>query len=280
MADIDILDVELHGRAGGALTRLGDDRIVFGFDPRYIDDPERATLSLSFRDPFGDLLTDIAPTRIRAHPFFSAVPVLDPRDPAEVFCGHGRRKTDDSGARGRRILDRQAAVLDLSGAARAGTRDDETGGSGRDRHAADSSGAVTEFVRRLVFCALIGSDAQLKNWSVIYPDRRNPQLAPAYDLVSTIAYFDDDRMALEWFGGARRFTDLSEDLLARLASGARLAQRPVVRAGRTAVERFLDVWAAAKGDLGVPGEVVARIDRNIRRVPLGVIDRSPSSYPG
>ena len=43
--------------------------------------------------------------------------------------------------------------------------------------------AVAEFVRRLVFCALIGNgDAHLKNWSVIYPDARTPQLAPAYGL--------------------------------------------------------------------------------------------------
>ena len=130
--------------------------------------------------------------------------------------------------------------------------------------------AVTEFVRRVVFCVLIGNgDAHLKNWSVIYPDRRNPQLAPAYDLVSTIAYVDEDRMALEWFSGMRRFTDLSDDLLSRLASGTRLAQRPVVRAGREAVERFLDVWVVAKVDLGVPDEVVAGIDRNVAAVLRG-----------
>ena len=71
MADIDILDVRLHGQSIGALTRLGRDRIVLGFDPGYADDPERATLSLSFRDPFGGLVTDIATTRTWVHPFFS-----------------------------------------------------------------------------------------------------------------------------------------------------------------------------------------------------------------
>ena len=71
MAEVAVLDVRLHGRSIGALTRLGRERIVFGFDPGYVDDPDRATLSLSFRDPFGGVVTDFAPTRRWAHPFFS-----------------------------------------------------------------------------------------------------------------------------------------------------------------------------------------------------------------
>ena len=48
---------------------------------------------------------------------------------------------------------------------------------------------IGEFVRRLVVNILIGNgDAHLKNWSIIYRDKINPQLAPAYDLVSTIHY--------------------------------------------------------------------------------------------
>ena len=54
-----------------------------------------------------------------------------------------------------------------------------------------------EFLRRFVFNALIGNaDMHLKNWSLIYPDRRAAMLAPAYDFVSTIAYLPDDRLAL------------------------------------------------------------------------------------
>nr|WP_308324597.1 HipA domain-containing protein [Klebsiella pneumoniae] len=35
----------------------------------------------------------------------------------------------------------------------------------------------------------------LKNWSLIYPDKRTPQLAPAYDLVSTIHYLKGEETA-------------------------------------------------------------------------------------
>lgn len=49
--------------------------------------------------------------------------------------------------------------------------------------------ALCEFVRRLTFNLLIGNgDAHLKNWSLIYKNRRIPTLSPAYDLMSTAPY--------------------------------------------------------------------------------------------
>jgi serine/threonine-protein kinase HipA len=42
---------------------------------------------------------------------------------------------------------------------------------------------IVEFIRRLVFNALIGNaDMHLKNWSLIYSDRHHASLAPAYYL--------------------------------------------------------------------------------------------------
>lgn len=71
MPDIAVLNVILHGQAIGTLTRLPGERMLFAFDPDYIDDPNRATLSLSFKDALGALITDIRPTQTRLPPFFS-----------------------------------------------------------------------------------------------------------------------------------------------------------------------------------------------------------------
>ena len=50
--------------------------------------------------------------------------------------------------------------------------------------------SIADFVRRLVYCTLIGNaDRHLKNWSLIYYDRRTASLSPAYDLLSTIPTF-------------------------------------------------------------------------------------------
>jgi serine/threonine-protein kinase HipA len=46
-----------------------------------------------------------------------------------------------------------------------------------------------EFLRRVLFLILSGNtDAHLKNWSLIYPDRRAARLAPVYDFVAVECY--------------------------------------------------------------------------------------------
>lgn len=82
--------------------------------------------------------------------------------------------------------------------------------------------ALNEVVRRIAFCLAVGNgDAHLKNWSLIYHDRRIPTLSPAYDLVSTTVYAPEgepDDLGLR-FGGTKRFEDL------RLARFRRLGDR-------------------------------------------------------
>ncbi len=66
-----------------------------------------------------------------------------------------------------------------------------------------------EFVRRLVFSVLIGNaDMHLKNWSLLYPDRRTPVLSPAYDFVATLPYIPDDKLALS-FGDSRSLAEIT-----------------------------------------------------------------------
>ncbi|MFC8042489.1 type II toxin-antitoxin system HipA family toxin [Nocardia sp. NPDC057353] len=80
--------------------------------------------------------------------------------------------------------------------------------------------ALHEFVRRLVFFVLIGNgDAHLKNWSLIYRDRRTPTLSPVYDVMSTEVYELSDRpedLGLK-FAGDRRFSRLRIQQFQRLS---------------------------------------------------------------
>ena len=56
---------------------------------------------------------------------------------------------------------------------------------------------LVDFIRRLVFSIKIGNgDMHLKNWSFIYTDGKKPQLAHAYDFVSTVPYIPNDSLAL------------------------------------------------------------------------------------
>lgn len=68
--------------------------------------------------------------------------------------------------------------------------------------------SLREAARRIAFSMVVGNgDAHLKNWSLLYSDRRVPALSPAYDLVSTAPYAPSDEpedLGLK-FGGSKVF---------------------------------------------------------------------------
>jgi serine/threonine-protein kinase HipA len=102
--------------------------------------------------------------------------------------------------------------------------------------------AVTEFIRRLTFNVLIGNaDAHLKNWSLIYPDGRTPQLAPAYDLVATVAYIPRDSLGLS-IGGTKAFEEIDANSFRRLANKAGLPSRLVLKTVAETTEALRDSW--------------------------------------
>jgi serine/threonine-protein kinase HipA len=127
---------------------------------------------------------------------------------------------------------------------------------------------VLEFVRRLVFNALIGnSDMHAKNWSLIYPDRVRPRLAPAYDFVSTTACIPDDAAALK-FSRTKLYKELTLDELAHMANRARLPEQPILVTAKETVRRFREVWRQERANLPLSKEVISAVERQLKLVPL------------
>lgn len=125
-----------------------------------------------------------------------------------------------------------------------------------------------EFIRRLTFSALIGNaDMHLKNWSMTYPGRRRAALAPAYDLMPTVAFIPDPRAALA-FSRTKRFDAFTEDELAHLAARAGLPQRLVLATARETVALFHQHWRAEKKNLPLRKTVIAAVEAHIKTVPL------------
>jgi len=123
--------------------------------------------------------------------------------------------------------------------------------------------SIEEFVRRLVFNALIGNaDMHLKNWSLVYPDQHQAVLAPAYDFVSTIAYLPDDSMALSLAGRSKRFADLSKQAFKRFAAKARLPEKLVIDTVSKTKEKFEEVWQKEKEHLPLSKNVIEVIEKH------------------
>ena len=129
------------------------------------------------------------------------------------------------------------------------------------------TGAV-EFLRRIVFNTLIGNaDMHLKNWSLLYADKRTPVLAPAYDFVSTIPYPVDDKLALT-FAKSKKMTDLNLDSVSYFANKAKLPEKLMLDTALETVERFRTVWPKEKGNLPMYDNVVTSIEKHIATIPI------------
>ncbi len=406
MPDVTVLNVLLHGQVIGTLTLLSGERILFDFSQDYIDNPDRPTLSLSFKDQLGELITDIRPTKTRLPPFFSnLLPEGSMRDylakragvnanreflllwvlgrdlpggmtiepagggawPPGGHDGEGNEPGRDDTEKPLRfslagvqlkfsavmeaaggltipaegvggswivklpsmkfegipenefammtlarmigmdvpdvelvdvgaISDLPEGIGRLKGSALAVKRFDRTDDGGSihmedfaqvfkvyperkyERASyrniaeviwAENGGeGIEEFIRRLIFSALIGNvDMHLKNWSLIYPDQRQAVLSPGYDFVSTIAYIDDEKMALG-FLKSKSMLDLSIDALKRFAAKARLPEKLVVNAGTETVHRFMDVWIEEKGNLPLSAHMIEVIEEHMRKIEL------------
>ena len=127
---------------------------------------------------------------------------------------------------------------------------------------------IAEYVRRLTFNALIGNaDMHLKNWSMRYPDRRNAQLAPAYDFVATIAYIKDENAALK-FSRTRRFDQFSYDELAHLADRAMFPRGLVLETAKETVELFHQYWNSEKTNLPLDADAIKAVEAHVGKVPL------------
>jgi serine/threonine-protein kinase HipA len=127
---------------------------------------------------------------------------------------------------------------------------------------------IVEFIRRLTFNTLIGNaDMHLKNWSMIYPDRRTAALAPAYDFVSTVGYIRDDTAALK-FSRTKRFDRFTKDELSHLAGKARLPEKLVLDTARETVALFHQHWQAEKANLPLSADVIQALESHLATIPI------------
>jgi serine/threonine-protein kinase HipA len=123
-----------------------------------------------------------------------------------------------------------------------------------------------EFVRRIVFSVLIGNaDMHLKNWSLLYPDRRKPVLSPAYDFVATLPYIPGDRLALN-FGGNRSLNEITTGQMRSFADTARIPASPLWQIAVETAERTVASWKTLEHLDLLPKEMRTSIEKQILTV--------------
>jgi serine/threonine-protein kinase HipA len=107
----------------------------------------------------------------------------------------------------------------------------------------DGLANVQQFARRLLVNILLANgDAHLKNWSLIYADRITPQLASAYDIVTTRVYMEDERKFALNLGNTREWYKATFDHFQVWAAKADIPWRAVKPHLLDTVDKARTLW--------------------------------------
>ena len=125
-----------------------------------------------------------------------------------------------------------------------------------------------EFIRRLLFVIATGnSDAHLKNWSLLYPDKIHARLAPLYDQVATVAWPRlDPQLALK-LAGSREFGRVNRDSFRRIARRLDRPETAIDALVDDTLKKIRDAWATLDRSRILPAHVTL-IREHWARVPL------------
>lgn len=127
---------------------------------------------------------------------------------------------------------------------------------------------LRDYIARLAYTILTGNgDMHLKNWSFIYRDGRTPELAPVYDMVSTVPYMPGETLALK-FVETKKMMLCDLRLFEKLAGKAGLPKKLVLDAVRETAAKTRRVWAENKAHYALPKAIETMIDQHMKSVPL------------
>lgn len=127
---------------------------------------------------------------------------------------------------------------------------------------------LRDYITRLAYTILTGNgDMHLKNWSFIYRDGRTPELAPVYDMVSTVPYIPGDTLALK-FVKTKDMMLCDLRLFEKLAEKAGLPKTLVLNTVRETAEKTREAWARNKAHYALPADIEKIIDVHMKDVPL------------
>jgi serine/threonine-protein kinase HipA len=128
---------------------------------------------------------------------------------------------------------------------------------------------LKDFIRRLAFTILIGNgDMHLKNWSFIYRDGKTAALSLAYDLLSTVPYLPNDKLALKLYN-TRNMQSITLEHFRKLTQKSQLPQHMVLQVVRETVDATITLWKENCRHFALPADLLACIDKHILGINLG-----------
>ena len=117
-------------------------------------------------------------------------------------------------------------------------------------YSGDGLADAQQFARRmLVNILLANGDAHLKNWSFLYQDQITPGLSPAYDIVTTSVYIDDETKYALNLGKTKEWFSVTADNFQSWANKSGIPWRAIKPHIDDTMEKARIAWPEALKDL-------------------------------
>ncbi len=103
--------------------------------------------------------------------------------------------------------------------------------------------------RLLVNILLANGDAHLKNWSLLYQDQVTPRLSPAYDILTTSVYINDEREYALNLGTTKQWFSVTEENFQHWAKKSGIPWRVIKPHIDDTMDKARTLWPGALQDL-------------------------------
>ena len=117
-------------------------------------------------------------------------------------------------------------------------------------YSGDGLADAQQFARRLLVNILLANgNAHLKNWSFLYQDQVTPRLSPAYDIVTTCVYMDDETKYALNLGKMKEWFSVTENNFQHWADKSEIPWRAIKPHIDDTMEKVRSFWPQALQEL-------------------------------
>lgn len=119
----------------------------------------------------------------------------------------------------------------------------------------DGLADAQQFARRLLINILLANgDAHLKNWSLLYQDQVTPRLSPAYDIVTTSVYINEEKEYALNLGKTKKWFSVTEENFQYWANKSGIPWRAIKPHIDDTMKKARTLWPEALKDLPMDEE--------------------------
>jgi len=126
-----------------------------------------------------------------------------------------------------------------------------------------------QFARRLLVNILLANgDAHLKNWSLLYQDKITPRLSPAYDIVTTSVYMNNEKKYALNLGKTKEWFSITMEHFKSWSDKSGIPWRAIKPHLDDTMEKARLLWPDALKDLPMDDEHKDKLKSHWQKLPV------------